>query len=472
MRINPGMKNQTPPAKDARVEGVDYEAYMRDAPAVEGTAVHGSNTDFMHRLAKLAVSRPLRVGIDYRNGKLWYGFVAGGLCFLTSNHDKVMAANLPKELATKEVKTLELPISPQGAMRHLAGDKVDGAKLLAVLTAFFRTYVSFEHEFQAVALAHWTLATYLYMVFRIFPYVWLKSVMGGSGKTTVLEILSHLAFRGDGTTSVDATDAAIFRKVDQLGNVNIVDEFDKMKEDNRQALLSIFNQGFLHSGAVERCDKENPNIVKQFRAYSPKAFAGLEAVPETFASRCIKITMIRKSKAVALPPFSPHTDVMVQAAIQRFRDDMGLWALENARACAELALRAEELGIPDGNRAKDIMVPLFVVAKVAGTNAAPLVDLCRSLADERQEDGQEHVISKVLQVVLKAVDGEELKIYSGELVNRLAATGVHMSEENLGKLLSGIGLPTKQFRMGTDNKKGLSVAAKKVREVATSYGVE
>jgi len=410
-----------------RVEPVQEQASYtmkvnRYAPAFPETLVpfHGSNAGLMNQIAGSTTESYIREGIDYREDRLFYGYDGQ---FLVSGHDQVRVNNLPSGLKIDPDAKIVLasPISREGMKRHLAKNyQVDITRLLGALAEKFRTHAIVPEGFLPEVLAHWTLGTYLYMAFQYYPYLWIKSDRENSGKSRLTRILAHLCFRAGGAPQINPTPAVIYRAVDQEGQTFIVDEFDNIAEQTKDVLMGVLNGGFERGGTVPRCDQQKNYDVKKMNAYGPKVFAGLEMpLPRTFQSRTIPIYMLPKKPDEQILPFDPTVDLELGRELQFLRDDMGVWALENAKACATAALKRDALGMPATaiNRLEDIMVPLHALAQVAGTDCKPFAALCEYLI-EMKMDQQENAKGKLIRVLGSFLPREQdtIRKYTADLV--------------------------------------------------------
>jgi hypothetical protein len=213
-------------------------------PSDSPTPAEPDYTAIFDILDKHESSHVLRTGIDYHDGRLWYGMeLDGKLYFLTSGNAIVEAKSLPTGITAPSKVSLPPPLSTEGIKRYLNKRRVDGRRLIGQLEHFFCSHAKFQWDTTPNVLAHWALGTYLYMAFPIYGYIWLTSHKGQSGKSRVLELISAVTFRCPGMT-MSVTPATVFRSVDQEGYTLIVDEFEKARDDAKAALIEIFNAGF------------------------------------------------------------------------------------------------------------------------------------------------------------------------------------------------------------------------------------
>ena len=108
------------------------------------------------------------------------------------------------------------------------------------------------------ALALWSLGTYAFDSFRIWPRLLVSSPEKRCGKTSLLEILGAVTKRSLSTSN--ATSAAAFRIIDKLQPTLLIDEADCFL-DSSEELTSIVNSGHSRSSAfVIRCSGDEHDV--------------------------------------------------------------------------------------------------------------------------------------------------------------------------------------------------------------------
>lgn len=438
-------------------------------PVDEGSC--SAHSEFLRLLAEHASTRELRMGIDYYDGALWYGMsINGKVYFLSSGHRVVAAADLPRHMTAVNV-ALPAPLSNEGIERYLKGRQVDRARLLEALSQLFRSHARFQYDSTPDVLALWSLGTYLYMAFPTYPYIWINSATKQSGKSRVLELLSAVGFRNP-DISINPTQAVVYRSVDQVGQVFIVDEFEKAKDDTKAAMIEIFNAGFRAGAKVPRCNPSDLRL-EYFNAYCPKVFAGLNAVPDTLSSRSISIRMFPKKTQDEVQPFSP---ILMRDELQHLRDDMAVWALDNAPACAELVLHPSDMKLPDwlDDRAADFMAPLYTICGIAGTARRPLDEFSVTLAKQRHSDTGDTTTAKVLAVLRDWYpEGQtSARVHLEEVAKLLLEERLCYDSGGAGEVLRGLGFEVKQLRIGDENKKGVEITRAQLDDLLERYKVE
>jgi DNA primase catalytic core len=144
-------------------------------------------------------------------------------------------------------------------------------------------YLDFSDERTHVFLAGWIIGTYLYPVFNYYPYLHFTGTKN-VGKSKTMKLMSCLCFNG--TMSVSITTASQFRIIEAFRPTLFMDETedlqDKAASDRRAVLLGGYESG----SSVIRTEKEKDRYrAKRMGNYGPRAFASIEGLDDTLASR-------------------------------------------------------------------------------------------------------------------------------------------------------------------------------------------
>ena len=233
-------------------------------------------------------------------------------------------------------------------------EPVSGAELLEALAVSIREYVVMS-DCAVVAAALWVLHTFLLDCFVVSPRLAITSPEKGCGKTTLLDVLSHLVLRALSTASV--TTAAVFRVVEMQRPTLLIDEADTFLSEN-EALRGILNSGHRQGGSVIRTVGEDfePRI---FSTYSPCAIALIGKLPGTLADRSVPVDLRRRRPDEAVEAFRfDRTGRLDQLARKAAR-----WAIDHSDH-----VRGADPDMPAGifNRAADNWRPLLAIADAAG----------------------------------------------------------------------------------------------------------
>jgi Protein of unknown function (DUF3631)/RepB DNA-primase from phage plasmid len=235
-------------------------------------------------------------------------------------------------------------------------EQADGAALLNALRMHFKRYVVLP-EHADIALALWTLNTWVFESFDIAPYLSITSPTRRCGKTVLMTLLYWLCGRGKKSDSMSKP--AIYRSVDTERPTLVLDEVGWVLDpkDERQGILC---GGFERNGFVEVCEGEGTSITTRlFSTFCPKAFGLIGQLTPTLTDRSIVIAMRRKMPSERAERLRRRdTEEHGQLRRQCLR-----WATDNAEALAQAAPPM----LPALNdRANDLWEPLLSIAGRAG----------------------------------------------------------------------------------------------------------
>src|SRR5262249_26591607 len=126
-------------------------------------------------------------------------------------------------------------------------DPVDGEQLLTGISAFLSSFVVFAHPSFADALALWIAHTYAMDAWWISPLLVVNSPTMRCGKTTLLQLVAHLASRSLAASNISS--AALFRAIEEYHPTLILDEAETFLKDNEE-LRGLVNAGHTRKTAV------------------------------------------------------------------------------------------------------------------------------------------------------------------------------------------------------------------------------
>jgi Protein of unknown function (DUF3631) len=233
-------------------------------------------------------------------------------------------------------------------------DPVDGAALLDAIAATIRSHVVMP-DYLADTTALWVVHTYLLECGAISPRLAITSAEKGSGKTTLVDVVSHLVHRP--LTAANVTTAAIFRVVEMHKPTLLIDEADTFLAGNED-LRGILNSGHRRGGTVVRTVGKDFEP-REFSTYSACSIALIGKLPSTLEDRSVSIELQRRRSDEPIEPFRfGHTDHLDQLARKAAR-----WAADHAER-----VRGADPVTPPGlfNRLADNWRPLLAVADAAG----------------------------------------------------------------------------------------------------------
>jgi hypothetical protein len=281
--------------------------------------------------------------------------------------------------------------APGAATEALAADDehaapaepVEGNGLLTDLAALFRRFlVVGEHEF--VVLALWVVHTHAIDAADITPYLAITSAEKRSGKTKLLELLSHLTRRPWLTGRV--TGSVLARKIDTEHPTLLLDEADAMfgkNSEHGETARAILNTGFLRDGTSSL----NQPIGKSgwepidLSTFCPKAIAGIGSLPDTVMDRSIKIEMQRKPRTDQVERLRSR---LIGDICRPLRVAAAAWASQHIDA-----LTGAQPPLPDelDDRAQDVWEPLLAIAdRISGDWPAVARAAAIELSGGREDD--------------------------------------------------------------------------------------
>ena len=327
----------------------------------------------------------------------------------------------------------------------------DAAGLLEELAGFLRRYVVMS-DVQRDAAALWVAHGHAFEAADATPYLHATSAEKESGKTRLLEALELVVARPLKTGGTTA--AALARAVAQKPPPTmLLDESDNAFRRDREyvaALMGILNDGYRRGGRTLLClpPKWEPSFLAVF---APKALAGIGELPDTVASRSIRIELKRRAPGEHVERFRRRR---AEGEATSLYDRMAVWAAEHVETLADA-----RPAIPDelGDRAADVWEPLLAIADLAGGGwperaRRAAVELS---AGKRADDDSVGV--RLLADIRRAFDERGLdRLATSELLEALRAdeeapwadwSGKPLSARVLGDKLKPYGVRSRSVRL-------------------------
>lgn len=283
------------------------------------------------------------------------------------------AVELPASLGDKgDVTDFLLGHAPEdrhAAVLDLIGksscEQIYTGELLRQIIDFFRRFIWLPETDDYLALGLWVLVTHAVDAFARYPYLFISSPERECGKTQLLELLEALCARAwkiDGP----ATEAVIFRKLDQDRPTLLQDELDQLFKlgDQRMAgQLAIWNAGYKRGATVPRCVGDGANMeTKDFCVSGPKGFAAINtgAISDTLLSRSIRTALHRLPQGMRVERWRSDRE---EEHTSRLRELAAEWATANLDALREYRNPPIDDLSP---RSEEIWEPMLAVAALAG----------------------------------------------------------------------------------------------------------
>ena len=458
----------------------------------------GIPPDLQRAMEEEAKTRRINVAQDCVDGIFYTGVRVGEQSFLITSKREVMsfedAERAGLRLSSKEVTASRFSVN--GITEFLEGRRrVDPAGLYRKIEAYIRRFVRLNSDAEYALLALWTMGTYIFKLFRHFPYIHLFGEKG-SGKSLIMEVLQPVCFNGSMTANT--TPAVIYRGIQLHSPSMFLDEMEQVRIQDREtrgAIMSVLNTGFMSMGYVERCEGEKHEVVR-YPTYSPKMIASINDLDEVLRDRAIRIRMVRKLEEEKVEDYTTRKEVLdlqsdLRDELYRFALD---WGVQLGRIYDE---HRDKIPGLEGlhNRQIDLWSPIMLLGGLVDeasrktdspTNLTHILSgLATSKAQERlRDDSQDNETVKALSVTERML--EELtplkeeggkKVYLTDEVLRYFQRQDEFSwlqsKPWLSRLLSGrLDVEIKKQHVDGTTKKVYVVDVDRVEELAKRYGLE
>jgi putative DNA primase/helicase len=275
---------------------------------------------------------------------------------------KILASKLG--LKTESLRAIGLKEKDDGPVEVEPWDEpVEGEELVDALAAVLERHIVFsEHTLTITVL--WIVLSYLsgpdIHVLDTLPLLLVLSADKRFGKTSLLQILTSLVYRGEAATNVTA--AVLYRVIEKHHPTWVIDELDSFDEQTRTALMGVLRSGHTPGGYIWRCD-ENNNPEK-FRTWGAKVLA-LRGIlkDEAVVDRSLIVRMIRSKPQENILPLSstlPETYRELQRKILR-------WVIDNLTAIAQAQTELrDQLPAISNRRMVGNWLPVLAIARCVG----------------------------------------------------------------------------------------------------------
>jgi hypothetical protein len=425
---------------------------------------------------------------EFVKNELLYGFTLEGKPHLVNSAKRIIPfAQAEKNgLRLKHNQVLFSRLSTGGVdafvndVRRVVASELYG-RIVAHLKRFVR--LTDEREYHLIAL--WIMGTYVFTLFRYFPYL---HVVGekASGKTLLLGIAQSLSFNGIAT--VNSTPAVIYRSVEKARSSLFIDEVETLRgsdRDTHSEMLSVLKQGYCKTGVIFRCSANDYDTVIPYSAYSPKMLAGINDIDDVLADRTLQVRMLRRLSEEIL---ERYTDSDVQQAEQKsLVEDLYIMGLTYAKEIARLyhSSLAEIRGIESlKNRQADLWTPLVVLGHIVDGGSGQLTqEMLRFAADrtaERlREDESENstvillrVLSRMVETTTPIADERDIMWYKTDDAWRFVAGQEEvpfMSKSKLSRALGKLGVVIQPRNHGGKTERMYGVSRKSLADMSARY---
>jgi hypothetical protein len=365
----------------------------------------------------------------------------------------------------------------------LNGATVNGKSLLNRLIEYFQRFLVIRDPRIFLLLAIWAMGTYTYQIFRVFPYLSLRSPTKECGKSRTEDLLSLVCFNA-GKRDVSPSEAYLFRGPPKNGGTILLDEVEGLRnnKDLFSALQSVLNSGFESGGVVTRMERRGDRFVDiEYPTYCPRVLAGINKLYETLEGRAITLFLELKLREERVERFSR---ARLFNEMQPMRNDLYIWALTHADDLREVYDVAGGFRDLDGlgDREKDLWEPLVSIASLCDAEGCEnrilteeLCSLAHDLSKVRTEIDSANVI-QVLEVLGGVLDGKkEAKVSPTDLLGRFKEEPYFewlRSTKSLAGLLAPLGLVSSHHRNPQTGKitRAYKITLEKLDDCRKRYG--
>jgi len=424
--------------------------------------------------------RVLHPAQDVVDGVLWYGLpVERELILLNSSRQAYRAAELPDGIALRHTDPGLSTVSRGAAVGWLDGSAT-GSMATAIdrLTAYFLRYVVLPERRTALWVAAWTLATWCYRAFPVFPYLSIRSAEKRCGKSRMLGLLQRVGFNCSPVTA-HPTEAQLYRAAARTGGVQLFDEVETLKgdKDRFDALITVLNVGFERGGVVTRLEKRGDRFVQEaYEVYVPRVLTGLAGLKDTLEDRALSLVMLRRR----LTEDVARLGRAIEAEAQALRDDCALACLAHMSDIAttyELALTTLEREAID-DRAVDLWSPLLAVAFAAdaqdnGNRGQAILDTAKEQAIAREADAEGGRTVGLVEALLSIREERGEVLTPADLLAALRSRPAWdwvKYPRRLAALLAPLGIVRHQRRDGTGRRWVYVLNKAQLADLLARYG--
>ncbi|MBI1747182.1 MAG: hypothetical protein HYR55_11415 [Acidobacteria bacterium] len=267
--------------------------------------------------------------------------------------------------------------SQDGLSDYMTGKDVPAAAVYQMVRQYVRPRVVLIPDSYYTLVALWVLGTYLYRLFRTYPYLWVHGLHPRCGKTLLLETVQPLVFSG--VFCVDLHGGTL-RGLADSGVTLLIDDWQELRSArlSRAVLTSGFRDGLVVPSWEPAVDGF---ALRRYTTYSPKVIVGCHAARETLWDIALPIGMVRKEPTETISREGLRVHARDRTSL--ITDGLYIFGLNYAGVIAERYPQARYGWSLKGarDRERDLWQPLFVLAQ--------LVD---------QEQGSERVTEALLEL--------------------------------------------------------------------------
>lgn len=173
---------------------------------------------------------------------------------------------------------------------------VEDEYLFSAIAGFLELYIDFTDKRLYKVIAAWIMATWLLETWRVAAPLYVLGPVN-SGKTTVLECLEQVSYRGIRGGSMSTS--TMFRLDDQYHPTLLLDESQIYNQDTMGEAQALINERYRKGGKVWRIIGEGKDMIPNaFKVFGFSAFASNHPPWEALSSRAVLVRMEKNREKV------------------------------------------------------------------------------------------------------------------------------------------------------------------------------
>lgn len=321
---------------------------------------------------------------------------------------------------------------------------------------FVRRYVAFGSDAQSTTVALHVAHAHAVEAADTTGYLHVHSAEKRSGKTRLLEVLELLVPSPIRASTISPS--ALFRLLDAERRTLLLDEVDAIfsPKSDREELRGLLNAGYRRGSSAWRVEVTGKTYTpRAFDAFGVKILAGLGAVPDTIADRCIRLELRRRRQDEKVARFRYRE---ARAEAEGLRTRLEAWCIPETVE----RLRGARPALPDleDDRALEAWEPLLAIADLAG-GTWPMAARAAAITLQggREADNEDGVATLA---AIRELFADRDRVSTDELLHGLAARDDGPWPYWFADELE---------RSDRDGRPALK-AARKLRRILGRYGIE
>ncbi|MGO9119705.1 MAG: toprim domain-containing protein [Desulfomonilaceae bacterium] len=389
----------------------------------------------------------------------------------------------PEELHKRSyyTETDVIPVRPRYSPKNIAGfleGKVTGDLSVAYrrIRSVLIEFLDFEDERTHDYLTTWTIGTYFFPIFNYYPYIHFTGTKN-VGKSKTMSLLACLCFNAVASASMTA--AALFRAVDSWRCTVLMDETEYLHQREFTDKRLILNGGFQKGSYVSRTEKEGDKYrVRQLHNYCPKAFASIEGLDDTLASRAVQIYMHRSQDDAI-----KEREVQIESPMfQALRDDLFLVAMTYGEAIDNIYASLDRPGgVQFGDREFNLFKPILTIGMATQNEkiVTSLIDYANTSYRQKMllhnDTAEENVLLRyLLEMVVEDGWYRGDTIHEG-FINFLRTNGLDLGRQitksRMGQLIRKLKVVSEDRRSADRKTTVYRIERPELEKVAQNYQV-